>query len=230
MPRVQNPLITLLSTDTLLTSAQVQNLHTTPVQLIPAPGAGFAIVMVEFVIVLGIGSVVFATQGGDTLTTPYTGTSGLTGTATISTLVSRTVNTMRSVVGTPLANAAFGVSTGIDNQAINLVAAANYNAGAIVSSTVGAGGSGYAVNDTGSISAGIGDALYIITSVGAGGAVTGYTLTAAGTKYVVANGVATADGGAQPGVGTGFTVNISAVNAGNGTIRALPYYAIVPVP
>jgi hypothetical protein len=84
-------------------------------------------------------------------------------------------------------------------------------AGSIVIATIGAGGSGYVLNDTGTINGGNADATYKVTGVGGGGAVTSFTVTTPGTKYMVANGVATTDAGAQPGAGVGFTVNIAAV-------------------
>ena len=60
-----------------------------------------------------------------------------------------------------------------------------------------AGGSGYAANDTGTISTGGSTATYKVLTVSTG-AVATYSITAVGTGYSVANGVATATGGAQP--------------------------------
>ena len=77
----------------------------------------------------------------------------------------------------------------------------------VLSYTLGAAGTGYAVNDTGTITTGGGNATYKITAV-SGGAVTTFTITAPGTGYSTGNGQATATGGAQPGSGSGFTVNI----------------------
>lgn len=84
--------------------------------------------------------------------------------------------------------------------------------GAIVTSHLGSGGTGYAVNDTGTLTAGGANATYIVTSV-SGGVVTGYTITGAGTGYF--SGLsATATGGAQPGVGTGLTIFVDTVSGG----------------
>jgi hypothetical protein len=85
--------------------------------------------------------------------------------------------------------------------------------GPIASTSLAIGGTGYAVNDTGTFlvsNTGTG-ATYIITSV-SGGVVTGYTVTAAGTGYAVhvASGVV---GGAQPGVGTGFSIFVLTITA-----------------
>lgn len=85
-----------------------------------------------------------------------------------------------------------------------------------------ASGSGYVVNDTGTFGNGTG-ATYIVTSVSSG-AVTGYTVTAAGTGYQVGivNGMA---GGAQPGVGIGFAINILTITPlGTGPVTfVMPY-------
>lgn len=74
-------------------------------------------------------------------------------------------------------------------------------------------GLGYAVNDTGTIDSGSGNATYIITAVALGGAVAGYTLTNPGTTYVTDPSAATLTGGPQPGVGTGFRLSITAATA-----------------
>jgi hypothetical protein len=77
--------------------------------------------------------------------------------------------------------------------------------------TVNATGNGtdYAANDTGTITTGDGNATYIINTVGGSGQVTGMHITSPGTNYLTANNVATATGGAQPGVGTGLTLDIT---------------------
>lgn len=84
--------------------------------------------------------------------------------------------------------------------------------GPIATTSLNTGGTGYAVNDTGTFivsNTGQG-ATYIITSV-SGGVVTGYTVTAPGTSYAV-HFVAGVTGGAQPGVGTGFAINVLTIS------------------
>lgn len=84
--------------------------------------------------------------------------------------------------------------------------------GPIVTTSLRTAGTGYVVNDTGKISGGNdgAGATYIVTSVNGMGAVTGYTITAAGDGYNV--GVSnTLTGGGQPGVGANFSVNITAI-------------------
>lgn len=75
-------------------------------------------------------------------------------------------------------------------------------------------GSGYAVNDTGTLNAGGANATYKVTAVGGGGAVTALTITAVGTGYLAGVISTTTDGGAQPGVGTGLTIFVNTVSGG----------------
>jgi hypothetical protein len=85
---------------------------------------------------------------------------------------------------------------------------------AISTATLNSGGTGYAVNDTGTIvQSGGSGATYIVNSVSSGAVVT-FTITSGGTGYSTATGVLTAKGGAQPGAGSGFTVNITALGVG----------------
>lgn len=83
--------------------------------------------------------------------------------------------------------------------------------GAILTSSLNSGGAGYAVGDTGAISGGLISAVYIVVTV-SGGAVTSYMLVG-GTGYVTNTDVQTQPGGSQPGSGTGFTIDITAVDA-----------------
>lgn len=72
-------------------------------------------------------------------------------------------------------------------------------------------GGGYAAGDTGTIQGGTTQATYIVNSVDANGNVLTYTISNGGAGYVVQNNVMTATGGAQPGIGAGFTININTV-------------------
>jgi hypothetical protein len=84
--------------------------------------------------------------------------------------------------------------------------------GAIVTTHLGSGGTGYAVNDTGTLTAGGANATYIVNTVSAGVVLT-YTITGAGTGYFVGSS-ATATGGGQPGVGVGLTIYVDSVAGG----------------
>lgn len=230
MPKLYNPAQAgVLTSVTKLTASQIVNLGTTPVPLVAAPGAGNVISPVLFNLVYSFGTTVFGTTGTEQLR--FFGTASPNPvwatalsafmTATQSTFINRAVLNLTS--GEPFA-------PGIDNTPVNLIAASNYNAGQISTITINAPGTGYAVNDTGTINGGTADATYQITSIGAGGAVTGVLLTLGGTKYSPANAVATTDGGAQPGVGTGFRVNITSTLTGDGTLKVVTHYTIIPVP
>lgn len=83
---------------------------------------------------------------------------------------------------------------------------------AITSSSLNSGGVGYAVGDTGGIVGGLITALYIVVTVGGAGDVTSYTLIG-GTGYIVDTNIQTQTGGSQPGSGTGFSIDISAVDS-----------------
>ena len=105
--------------------------------------------------------------------------------------------------------------------------------GAIATTSLGDGGSGYAVNDTGVIldSGGI-RATYTVNTVDANGAVLTFTVASAGTGYIPGYGYSTQTGGGQPGVGTGFTLNVLTVTSVGGQnrnplkiVEAASYYA-----
>ena len=88
-------------------------------------------------------------------------------------------------------------------------------------------GQNYAVNDTGTIAGGTGG-TYRVVSIGNGGVVTQLQIGAGGSGYSAATGAATATGGAQPGTGSGLTVNTTVSGgvlqtaAPNGTILSSP--------
>lgn len=82
--------------------------------------------------------------------------------------------------------------------------------GSIAAAGVTAGGTGYAIGDTGTITTGSGNATYRVATV-SGGAVASFTVTSGGSGYTVGTGQATARGGSQPGSGSGFTVNVTSI-------------------
>jgi hypothetical protein len=81
--------------------------------------------------------------------------------------------------------------------------------GAIGSSAIDVGGTGYAVNDVFTISTGGANAMGTVTGVSGSGVVLSYTLTVPGSGYSIGTGVATTGGS-----GTGLTISISVVNSG----------------
>lgn len=88
-------------------------------------------------------------------------------------------------------------------------------AGAISSTDLNQGGQGYAENDTGVVLGANGSqATYTVNTVSASGAVLTFTISTAGTGYIAGFGFATQTAGNQPGTGSGFTIDITAVTAG----------------
>ena len=226
--RVQNPPPGLPFTVTKLTAAQIRTLFSSPVTVVPAPGAGFIAVPFRAITVYTFGTVAFGNTGTDVLSMFYAGdtTADLIGGLSpgILAAASRIATAADTSIG-PITE-----TLGVNKAVTIMNPNADYNAGTIVTTTLGAAGSGYAVNDTGTITTFDADATYIVNSITAGGHVATFTITNPGTNYLVSNGNATAPGGAQPGVGTGFTVNITAVTQGDGTLKVVTYYTVVPVP
>ena len=86
--------------------------------------------------------------------------------------------------------------------------------GAISTSSLASGGTGYAVGDTGIFPTGEGTkATYTVNTVDGTGAVLTFTVSAAGTGYRPQYGVMGQTAGAQPGVGVGFAINVLTATA-----------------
>jgi hypothetical protein len=105
----------------------------------------------------------------------------------------------------------FGVHSGYTDAQTLL---AGSTTGIILTAGITAAGTGYAANDTGTITTGNKNATYKVLTVSTG-AVATFSITSGGSGYAIATGQATAVGGAQPGVGTGFTVNVTAIESGD---------------
>src|SRR6266404_2445358 len=118
----------------------------------------------------------------------------------------------------------------IENIAIVLVGHSQV-AGPIVTSTLGAGGSGYVIGDTGLLPNNSGDATYVVDSISGGGGtgpVATYHLSSVGTGYPVQNGASTQ---VSTGAGDGaFTINLTSVRKGNGTAKVTVGYQIITLP
>lgn len=233
MPLVQNPSIgpgaaPMLTTTTLLTAAQIVTLNSVPVNILPSPGAGKLLVAIEVIYVFKFGTVPFNPAASESIVIEYSpSTDGFTQ-GGLSGLVNQATSGFASQPG--YSNGVNSILPGDDDSGVVLTAVSDYTDGPILTATLGAGGLGYLANDTGTITNGANDATYKVLTVGAGGAVLTFQITGAGTVCSVANGNATVDGGAQPGVGVGFTVNITAVQTGDGTLKVVTYYQIIPVP
>ncbi len=117
-------------------------------------------------------------------------------------------------------------------QALFLDLSAAISGGSIATSAVTGGNAGtlYAASDTGTVSGcGAGDAAYTVNTVDGGGGVLTYTITGAGTNYIVTTGCTTSTGGGQPGVGTGFEIDVTAIAQGNGSAIVTIPFTVIPV-
>jgi hypothetical protein len=97
--------------------------------------------------------------------------------------------------------------------------------GPIAGSGLHSGGSGYAVDDTGTVTGGSGDATWIVRTIntdstlGPVGAVMDYVLTFDGTSYVAANNVTMAGG-----LGSGFAIDVFVPGSASFTPDLTPIY------
>jgi hypothetical protein len=231
MPTLTNPglstgQLALSSTIVTLPAAQLRALHTTPITLVPAPGLGKVVINILTYLSLHFGTAPFQPSGADGVIVGYQGAQSQVILGPINSFLELSASTIfynpanLSTVLIPASQAS--------NLPILISAESDFTFGKISTTTLAAGGLGYAPNDTGVISTGSANATYQVLTVGGGGAVLTYSITAPGTAYTTGNGVATATGGAQPGAGAGFTVNITAVAQGDGLLQVTTYYTIVP--
>lgn len=110
------------SREVSLTSAQILALATTPVELVPAPGAGKVLQFLGALLILDYGTIAY-TESADNLTINYTDESGLTASEVIETtgFIDQTNDEMITAVPVkdivPVANAALVLSNENDQFA-----------------------------------------------------------------------------------------------------------------
>jgi hypothetical protein len=229
---------TVVAKTTHVTAAQIGTLWTAPITLVAAPGAGFAIVPDEIV-----GEFVAGVDGFAAFPSPvvyYAAAADLHQiTALGECFPALAPPTDALFIATAFRPSSANTYMGgvARNQALILSAgfgdAANPDrAGPIVTTTLQAGGALYAPNDTGTIDTDpngyVGGAAYKVLTVDGGGAVLTYQITAAGDGYsTTSNPLPTTVGGGQPGVGSGFTVNVTAIHAADGDLYVTTYYRVV---
>jgi hypothetical protein len=198
------------------------------IQVVPPPGAGKVIWPISSMLIYDFGTFDFLgtptfnlTPHGAGLSLWGSGISGLTGQGASSYAFGTTAI---ATLGTNL------VAPSI-NQGLDLVlTSGSFALGGISAASVTAGGTGYAIGDTGTITTGNGDATYRVLTVSGLGAVLTFAITFPGSGYATGAGQATATGGAQPGVGVNFTVDVTAINNGDGTIKVTTLYQVIDVP
>ena len=197
-----------------LSAAQVVSLATTPITLVSAQGPGTLITPVFITVEYVPGTEIYPQNVALNLEW------GATGAATV--MFTQTGLTSLIAAGCP----ASVLDDTAENAPLNLVAATSLALGPVATSSLGAGGTLYSVNDTGLITGGgNADCAYKVLSVdGITGAVITYSITAAGTNYAPANGVTTT---ADAGTGSGLTINILTVTKGDGTLRVTTLYDVI---
>ena len=196
--------------------------------IVNAPGAGKIIVPFFVAMSYVFGTHPYQSVNGDQMLVNYGTDANIVMDQTAMAGILTSLQTVFSVAGPAFPNAVNQALTSVNTPM--LIHALPYNNGPLLTASVATGGTGYVVNDTGFIQDGASEPQYKVTSVGAGGAVTGFTITNGGSVCTAGNTVATNTGGAQPGVGINFTVNELTVQLGDGTLNVTTYYSILSVP
>lgn len=217
----------MLEATALVTGADLGTLFSAPVPFIAAPPAGSAVVVLEVLMRCVIADVGFTTSISPDL---FYGTPPGANRATSSDWNFGPATSDKSTTGIASNGSAIDTEER-DAQPVLLGAGSDVaRAGPIVTASLADGGAGYAVGDTGEVDLDIygGGAAYEIDTVDGGGAVLTFHLTSAGAGYsTVNNPLTTTAGGAQPGAGTGLTVNVDAIAAPDGTLFVQALYSVV---
>jgi hypothetical protein len=116
-----------------------------------------------------------------------------------------------------------GSASSFLNKSAFIRTVSDMGTGSISTATVASGGTGYAPGNTVTVDS-AGTATLTITTVGAMGVVTGFTISSVDADYEVSNGVATTT---TSGIGTGLTVNVTSIAQGDGTLRVTTYYTVI---
>ncbi len=220
----------LLAAPFSLTALQLASLDTVPITLVAAPGASLFLVP-HFVTAKQAAPVnasgAWADQILFTLPSPFTATAGSTVPALNIASPSPAVPT---AYASSIPTAGFAVvKASAENQPLIALGAAAMRSGGVQTAVLNAGGSGYAVNDTGTIDGGAGTAAtYKVLTVDGGGAVLTFSVLTPGTKYGLATGATTTAAGAQAGIGTGLTLDLTAIYLG-GAVSGTLYYTVEAV-
>lgn len=216
-----------------LTAAEILTLFTAATEVVPAPAAGTAIVVLgaSFEFVPGVtgyapGDVqpFYGDPAGDAYAAQVA--SGLMDPAHLGGAPTHAFAVVADGTQTP-------VVTLVDGVAITVAADASDPTltGPIVTSALNVGGTGYAPGDTGSFDVTLwgAAATYVVDTVdGITGAVLTYHLDTVGGGYnTTANPQTTTAGGSQPGIGTGLTIDVTAIPPADGDLYATVTYMTV---
>ncbi len=206
-----------------LTPAQIATLQSAPVTVLPAPGAGQALMLLSAAAQVVKGSIPFLDISSDLSysTFPVSLLSNV--------LVIAETATINGEFSTASVPAGVGQDRAdIDNAAIRTDASNDDASGAILANALNAGGAGYVPGDTFNVDvAAPTPASGVVDTVGGGGAVLTYHLTANGAGYLPTVGATTT---ATSGAGAGLTINITSITPADGTARIWLLYLILNLP
>lgn len=209
-----------------LTGAQLAAINSTPITAIAAQGTGKKISPASTVVAdsqFTVGTTPYTTYGSLFLKTRYESSElNFLGVSNLLNSALGTDNSSTQYFGVEFAS---GVKSSFDNKGLQFIGDPS-STGRITASNVTAGNAGmlYAPGDTFTVNTGDVDAAGVVDTVGVGGDVLTFHLSAQGTLYSVAGGNATT---ATSGAGTGLQIDITAIQSvadGDGTLTlTIPY-------
>jgi hypothetical protein len=220
-----------------LTSSQLKNLASTPIQLVAAPGANKLLHIVNAAFAYLRGTVGYTdAPNGYQLDVQYDDNIGLGFSVGVINMLTDGYTSSSSYYRAINASPNNPLAT-LVNRALRLAIPFPSGALATIDLAGGSGGTGYAVGDTGTLSNGSagGTVTYTVTSVDGSGAVTGLTIVPGGSGYVIgtqSNGV---NAGSQPGSGSGLYVipatlgTLDELTGGDGELIVTVYYDTIDV-
>jgi hypothetical protein len=218
----------LQSDKVTLTAADLAAMGTTdPPMILPAPGANKLINPVDGILHYRAGVTPYTVTGFGVAYGVYGNTSGRFQWENFSgfpAMLAEAADQLASMtaLGPSDDSTNYGAPANFIDKALYFIAA-----GALVTTVVNQGGTGYAENDIVGINGGDGNAVAIIDTVDVDGAVLTYHIDTAGARYYIGTNVATST---QTGAGSGFTIDITEVKgptAGDGEVDVILNYTVV---
>lgn len=227
MPKLSS-VTEIYSTTRILSAAELIAFAGGAIEVVSPPGDGKIIWPLSFMLIYNFGTFDFSVSAALDLQSHGSGLPVIS--AGLVAMFGSGASTVEQAIGQLDAGFADFVPSYIDLGIDLVLTGGSFAAGGISAATIGAAGTGYALHDTGVVTTGNADATYEITGVGALGIVTSFIITFPGTGYATGAGQATATGGGQPGIGTNFTVDVTAINDGDGSLKVTTLYQVIDVP
>ncbi len=203
-----------------LNAAQIATLNSAPVQLLPASGAGKAIVPLAVVAQYKPGTQPFANNRPVEI-----------GPAGSPTNVIQTAGVPWNGLVAAIRSGSSGIGDPIANTALNIGNTDNVDpayTGSILTHSLSIGGAGYAPGNTFTVDAAVAGGVLatgVVDTVDGGGAIVTYHLTGLGTFYPRGNAPNLT---ATSGIGAGGAINILTITPlSDGTARVTVWYAVV---